>query len=148
MAMILVYKCSKNCGLRAPLHIGFPVFREDTPQNMQKVPVRRINSEYVTGYTNEEACLACSKIVAVSNPEAFALLDYQRATEEWESKSLLVRLVYCCTGVEKPRLRECHHIENICPECGVVGRFLTERMMCNLCGEGEVIVDDKNTAYF
>lgn len=148
MATITVYKCSKDCGLRVPLHRGFPVFRQDTPQNMQKVPVRNINSEYVTGYTNEEACLACSKIVTISDPVAFTGLEYQRSKEHWESQNVLEKLKRYVTGVEKPQLRECQHLGHVCPDCDVEDRFLTEGVVCHLCGEGVVIVDDRATAYF
>ena len=148
MTMILVYKCSKNCGLRAPLHRGFPEFSQDTPQNLLKVPVKSINSAYVTGYTNEEVCLACRKIVIMSDPEAFTFLQYRRAKEDWESKNLLEKLRRYVTRVKKPQLSECTHLGQTCPECGAEDRFLTEGMVCHLCGVGEVIVDDRATAYF
>lgn len=70
MAFRIRYKCSdEKCGYTVGLAVFFPIWREDTPPNLAKVPVGVINKAYVAGYYNEKVCLACRETVPVVQGE-------------------------------------------------------------------------------
>jgi len=65
MATITTYKCSKGCGMMFKLHQYFPIWRMWVPKKYRKVPIR--SSLLVKGYTNEEICSSCRKIIEVKD---------------------------------------------------------------------------------
>lgn len=70
MAFRIRYKCSNGkCGYTVGLATLFPVWKENTPPNLAKVPVGVINEAYVAGYYDERVCLVCHKTVPVVQGE-------------------------------------------------------------------------------
>jgi len=67
MSSIISYKCSNpGCSLNVSLRVNFPVWRDDAPMELMKVPIVSNNEQYVTGYKSQTVCWACHKIVDVS----------------------------------------------------------------------------------
>ena len=66
MSSIINYKCSnEDCSLGVSLRINFPIWQDDTPMEMMKVPVMLHNKSYVLGYKSQSVCWGCNKIVDV-----------------------------------------------------------------------------------
>lgn len=64
------YQCSNpSCSFKIALWCKVPVWNEDTPENLRKVPVGLINEKYVKGFYSEEFCVRCGKVVEVLEKE-------------------------------------------------------------------------------
>lgn len=72
MSSIIAYKCSNaECSLSVSLHVNFPVWRDDTPAVLMRVPIMSHNEKYVIGSTSQSVCWGCNKIVDVKKGEDF-----------------------------------------------------------------------------
>lgn len=70
MAFRIRYRCSdEKCDYTVGLATLSPIWRENTPPNLAKVPVGVINEAYVAGYYDEKECLMCHKTVQVTQGE-------------------------------------------------------------------------------
>lgn len=66
MSSIITYVCSNSeCSLNVSLRVNFPIWRDDVPRELMKVPIGSNNEEYVTGYKSQTVCWSCHKIVDV-----------------------------------------------------------------------------------
>lgn len=147
MSSITRYKCSKDCGLNVSLRHGFPIWREDTPEEKQGIPVGIINEEYVIGYFNEEVCLSCREIVKIADIEAYAWLEYKRAKKLWDEQNILRKIGNVFTGTTPPKQEVILGILNACPKCRQ-SNFLTLGEECHLCGTGQVNSDKRKDWVF
>lgn len=66
MSSIISYKCSNpECSLNVSLRVNFPVWSDDVPCELMKVPIGSHNEKYVLGYKSQSVCWRCNKIVDV-----------------------------------------------------------------------------------
>lgn len=66
MSVIIQYQCSnKQCDFEVSLSKNFPVWKADTPKELQRVPVMKINEQYVLEKVSSQLCTSCGNVVSV-----------------------------------------------------------------------------------
>jgi Zn finger protein HypA/HybF involved in hydrogenase expression len=66
MSVITQYQCSnKKCDFGVSLSKNFPVWKANTPKELQRVPVMKINEEYVLEKVSSHLCTSCGDVVSV-----------------------------------------------------------------------------------
>lgn len=66
MSVISKYTCNnEKCDFEVNLGEGFPVWKEGTPERLQRVPVREHNKPYVLEIVSSKLCKKCGVVVEV-----------------------------------------------------------------------------------
>jgi len=143
MAAHITYKCSKDCGMRILLALNMPVFKEETPDELRKLPIRSNALPYLEGYESEEFCLMCRQVVTIFDCESALSIEYQLKVIEWEKRSVLHKVKQYLKGVKRPVAGSLLFDQEGCPCCGN-SVFLEENEPCYDCEEGVFVVDEKS----
>jgi len=143
MSTKITYKCSKDCGMRIPLALNMPVFKEDTPSNLMKLPIRSNALPYLEGYESDEFCLMCRQVVTIFDDQSSLNIKHQLKMEEWNDRGLFLKLKQYIKGVKRPVVGGLLFDPEGCPCCGN-SVFLQENEPCYDCEEGVFVVDEKS----
>ena len=147
MSADLVFRCSKDCGIRIPLALNMPVLKPDTPKNLRKLPIKKQSFPYLEGYESDEFCLHCRKVVTIFDPVSPQKRKYELDMEEWEERGLFLKLIHGLRGVKRPIMADEPNEVRICPICSQT-EFIEENTPCYNCKEGVFIIDDKFRVYY
>ena len=142
MAAHITYKCSNDCGMRIPLALNMPVFKEETPEELKKLPIRSNALPYLEGYESEEFCLMCRQVVTIFNYESALNIEYQLKVIEWDKRSVLHKVKQYLKGVKRPVMGSLIYNSLECP-CCEQSVFLEENEPCYDCEEGVFVIDEK-----
>lgn len=123
MSAIINYKCSNPaCSLNVRIYVNFPIWSDDAPMGIRKVPVGLYNEKYVLGYTSQEACLSCKKIVDIPRVKK----QEHRPHHWWHTKN------------KDTKIQQ----EKECSNCHTKDNFLEEGKLCTKCESGIVEVNN------
>lgn len=132
----LLLKCTnKDCRFKARLSKNVPIWADDTPEHLRKIPVLSINKKYVSGYYDCEYCVGCSSVVSVNTGNSL-LMRHSIFSTIW------FWILHPTTIISKPNMVV------ICPECSAENAFLKEDSRCPDCKTGKVYHDNSMTARF
>ena len=68
MSSVVQLNCNNEaCDFEVTLSNGSPVWREDTPKELRKVPVMSINKKYVIEKVSDKLCTNCGVVVSVQD---------------------------------------------------------------------------------
>jgi hypothetical protein len=128
--------------MRIPLALNMPVFKEGTPDNLRKLPIRSNALPYLEGYESEEFCLMCRQIVTMFDYQSSLSIEHQLKMAEWDSRSIFLKLKQYIKGVKRPVAGSLLFDTEGCPCCGN-SVFLEENEPCYDCEEGVFVIDEK-----
>ena len=132
----LLLKCiNKDCRFKARLSKNIPIWANDTPEHLRKIPVLSINKKYVSGYYNCEYCVGCSSVVSVN-------IENSPLVHRSIFATIRFWIFRTTTIISKPNTIV------MCPECSAGNAFLTEDAICPACKTGKVYHDGSMTALF
>ena len=70
MSYIITHVCSnEKCDFYVRLYLSSPIWKENTPEDFQMVPVTQNNKKYVIGYSSDHLCLNCKKVINISDTD-------------------------------------------------------------------------------
>ena len=133
MSTITFYKCSENCGFKVRLSYSMPIWKKDTLEYAQAIPVGFEYRKYVAGYTNDRYCVGCRLVVSITEKDS-PLMDRSIFYKIW------LRISRIAAIITKPDTTV------RCPRCGAENSFLDEK--CPDCKTGIICSDDRLTMWF
>ena len=70
MSVIEFYKCNNpKCDFETELQTSSPIWRDDTPEELRKVPISINAKQYVIGSKNQKFCTKCNDRLYIKENE-------------------------------------------------------------------------------
>lgn len=143
MSSIITVQCSNHpkCPAAVSLRCNFPLWKENTPPSVAKLPVGIYRKKFVSGFYSERYCMTCQEVVPVLHaPELGKWRPWVRL--------LIIRYVMFRKWWKRiiktsPELKP-----DTCPGCNKKDNFLSESGKCPFCPTGTVAVDKNKTMRF
>jgi len=119
-----------------------PVFKDNAPSNLRKLPIRGNSLPYLEGYESDEFCLMCRQVVTIFNYRSSLVVKHQLEIVEWESRDVLMKVQQYLRGIKRPVMGSLIYDSTECP-CCEQSVFLEENEPCYNCDDGVLVVDEK-----
>ncbi len=140
MSTIVQYECTNTkCDFELRLSKNFPVWKEDTPKEYRKVPVRSAHQKYLKGSGSDYFCKHCKTVVGVVEPIWYPFPTFNDSPLRYLIST--ARRFGCFFGYY-PKIRY------ICSVCKSVNTLLLDNEMCPKCHSGTVKEDEKGRVWF
>ena len=123
MTAVIKYSCSnEECDFNVSLNNNMPVWTDDCPNELRKLPVSSSRLKYVTAYDNEEYCLRCGM--------------KQKIRRRVETQSTLRKIFNRIIGRKKTNSTERY----ICIYCNHCDSFIKKDVFCSKCKLGTLSI--------
>jgi hypothetical protein len=129
--------------MRIPLALNMPVFKDDAPSELMKLPIRKQSYPYLQGYESDYFCLMCRQVVTIFDYKGSEEMKYQLKMEEWSNRSMYLKLIERLRGLKRPVKPWFPSSFVECPVCDQ-SVFLEENEPCYDCEAGVFIIDEKS----